>query len=232
MKETLAAPKISVLMPVYNAEKYMEESIESVLNQTFRDFEFIIINDGSNDSSLSLLKKYKKKDKRIIILDNKKNLGLHISLNRGLNIAKGKYIARMDADDISLRDRFMIQFDYMEKHPEIFLIGGSAIIIDENGEKMGALLKGDNPNRIRKKLQKSNPLIHPSIIFRNTHEFFYREKFVCSEDYDLYLRMISKGKMLQNIEPFLIRYRISKNSFVARFITHPNESPFFSESGL
>ena len=115
----------------------------------------------------------------------------------------------------------------MEKHPEIFLIGGSAIIIDENGEKMGALLKGDNPNRIRKKLQKSNPLIHPSIIFRNTHEFFYREKFVCSEDYDLYLRMISKGKMLQNIEPFLIRYRISKNSFVS---TKPHQKFYFDKA--
>lgn len=220
-------PLISVLMPVYNAEEYMEESIKSILSQTFKDFEFIIINDGSKDSSLSLLRKYKKKDKRIIILDNKKNLGLHISLNRGLSIAKGKYIARMDADDISLQKRFEIQFNYIEKNKNIFLVGGSAIVINEEGEKIGSLLKGDNPKRIGKKLLKSNPFVHPSIMFRNTGEFFYRDKFVCSEDYDLYLRMLSEGKALANINDFLIKYRISKNSFVS---TRPHQRFYFEKA--
>jgi len=223
----MVSPLISVVMPVYNAERYLDESIQSILNQTFKDFEFIIINDGSKDSSFILLKKYRNMDKRIIIINNKKNLGLHISLNKGLKIAKGKYIARMDADDISLKDRFRIQFDYMERNPEIFLIGGSAIIIDENGEKMGSLLKGDNSKKIRKKLLKSNPIIHPSIIFRNTGEFFYRDKFVCSEDYDLYLRMISKEKKLQNIKPFLLMYRISKDSFVS---TRPHQKFYFDKA--
>lgn len=220
-------PLISVLMPVYNAEKYLEESVQSVLNQTFKDFEFIMINDGSKDSSLKILKKYRKKDKRIIIIDNKKNLGLHISLNKGLNIARGKYIARMDADDVSLPKRFEIEFNHIEKNKDIFLVGGSAIVIDEGGEKMGSLLKGDNPYRIKKKIMKSNPFVHPSIMFRNTGEFFYRDKFVCSEDYDLYLRMLSKGRKLENIKDFLIKYRISKDSFVS---TKPHQRFYFDKA--
>jgi glycosyltransferase involved in cell wall biosynthesis len=208
-------PLISVVMPVYNAERYLNDSIQSILNQTFKDFEFIIINDGSTDHSKKILEKFKKEDKRIVLINNTKNLGLQKTLNRGLKIAKGRYIARMDADDISLPNRLGIQFSYLEKNKDIFLIGGSAIVIDEEGEKIGSLLKGNNPKKIQKKLLKYNPFVHPSIMFRNTKEFFYREKFICSEDYDLYLRMISNKKLIVNIPDFLIRYRITKNSFVS-----------------
>lgn len=220
------APLISVVMPAYNAEKFLEESISSILNQTFNNFEFIIVNDGSKDKTKKIINSYKKKDKRIILLNNPRNLGLQVSLNKALKNARGKYIARMDADDISLPKRFEIQVEFLEKNKDIFLVGGSAIVINEKGEKMGCLIKGDNARRIKKKLLKSNPLIHPSIMFRNSQEY-YREKFVCSEDYDLYLRLLSKRKKIVNIPQFLVKYRISKNSFVS---TMPYQDFYFSKA--
>jgi glycosyltransferase involved in cell wall biosynthesis len=108
-------PQISVIMAVYNGEKYLAEAIESILNQTFKEFEFIIIDDGSKDNSLNIIKRYAKKDSRIIIIKNEKNMKLAWSLNKGLKIARGKYIARMDSDDISLTDRLEKQYYFLEK---------------------------------------------------------------------------------------------------------------------
>ncbi|MDD2913253.1 MAG: glycosyltransferase family 2 protein, partial [Candidatus Pacebacteria bacterium] len=109
-------PKISIIMPVYNVETFLSEAIESVLNQTFYDFEFVIINDGSTDNSLEIIKNYEKKDSRIVLLDNKENLGITKSLNIGLNKARGEYIARMDGDDISEKERIEIQYDFLKKN--------------------------------------------------------------------------------------------------------------------
>ena len=114
-------PKVTVLMPVYNCEKYLRESIESILNQTFKDFEFLIINDGSSDKSAEIVESYN--DNRINFVQNEKNIGLAASLNRGLDIAKGEYIARMDADDISLPERLEKQVRFMETNPQIGICG-------------------------------------------------------------------------------------------------------------
>jgi glycosyltransferase involved in cell wall biosynthesis len=227
MQRKYVSPKISVVMPVYNAEKYLDESIQSILNQSFVDFEFIIINDGSKDNTKNIIERYKKKDKRIILINNVKNLGLQISLNKGLKVARGKYIARMDADDISLKERFNIQVNYLESNPDIYLIGGSAIVIDEGGNKLGVFLKYDDIIRIAKKLRKVNCIIHPSIMFKNTREFFYREKFKTSEDYDLYLRILTSNKKMTNLPNILIKYRISKKSFVS---TMPNQEYYFKKA--
>lgn len=167
----MAEPPISVIMPVYNAEKFLDESIESILNQTFKDFEFIIIDDGSTDNSLKIIRKYKKKDKRIKVLINKKNQGIAETRNKGLRIAKGKYIVTFDADDISLQKRLQIQYYFLERNQNIFLVGGSAIIIDENGRDFGVFKKFNNPEKIRKKLLKSNPIINSSVMFRNKKIF-------------------------------------------------------------
>ncbi|MDD4353774.1 MAG: glycosyltransferase family A protein, partial [Candidatus Nanoarchaeia archaeon] len=129
--------RISVIMSAYNTERYIAEAIESILNQTFKDFEFIIIDDGSTDDSLKIIKRYVKKDRRIKLIHNKKNIGLTKSLNKGLKIAKGQYIARMDADDISLPQRFQIQYDFLEKNKDIFLIGTTAFLIDDKGDRLG-----------------------------------------------------------------------------------------------
>jgi len=205
-------PLVSVVMPAYNAEKYLDESINSILGQTFRDFEFIIINDGSKDNSLKLIRKYKKKDKRIIVLNNKSNLGIAKTRTKGIGIAKGKYIATFDADDVSLPRRLEIQFNYLEKHPDIFLIGGSAILVDDNGNKMGVFKKFNNPKKLKKRLLKTNPIVNSSTMFRNIGDLYYRDKFDGSDEYDFFLRLLSQGKIITNIENFLVKYRMNPNS--------------------
>jgi len=208
----MKTPKISVIMSVYNGEKYLAKAIESILNQTFRDFEFIIINDGSTDNSLNIIKKYAKLDKRVVLMNNKKNIGLTISLNKCLKIAKGEYIARMDADDISLPERFQIQYDFLEKNKNIFLVGTGAIKIDENGEKTTYFNPITSPKEVKKILQRKDCIYHPSIIFRNEDNLSYREKFTYSQDYDFYLCLLSKGKKLVSISDRLINYRCDPNA--------------------
>lgn len=111
--------KVSVLMPVYNSQRYLKTSIESILGQTFQDFEFIIIDDGSTDGSWKIIEKCKQKDERIVALRNKQNIGTSRTLNRGLSIATGKYIVRMDADDWSYPERIEKQYEYMQKHQNV-----------------------------------------------------------------------------------------------------------------
>ena len=116
-------PNISIIMSVYNSERYLKEAIESILNQTYTDFEFIITDDSSTDSSLRILEKYKNNDERITLIRNSENVGLTVNLNRMMDLARGKYIARMDADDISLPKRIATQYYFMEKNTEIGVCG-------------------------------------------------------------------------------------------------------------
>ncbi len=220
-------PKISVIMAVYNSEKFLEESIKSVLNQSFKDFELIIVYDVSKDNSLKIIKKFLKKDKRIKLIINKKKEGPAEARNKGLLKAKGKYTAILDSDDIALPKRFEIQYSFLEAHPEIFLIGSSAIVIDEEGKRIGLLRKYGNTKKIRKKLEKNNCIIHPSIMFRRTSNLFYRKNFDFSEDYDFYLRILTNYGEIVNLEEPLIKYRISKDSAVS---TKPNQKFFFDKS--
>jgi len=220
-------PAISVVIPVYNGEKFLDENIIAILNQTFRDFEFIIINDKSTDNSLKIIKRYAKKDKRIIVLNNRKNMGSVYTRNRGVKIARGKYIANHDADDICLPDRFEFQFNYLENNPDIFMMGGSAIVIDEKGNKIGAFLKYESPQKIRKKLEKVNCMIYPSTMYRNTGEFLYRDRFGTGEDYDLLLNVLSSGKKIINLPKFLIKYRVNQSSVT---FTKKNPEYFFRKA--
>src|SRR3989339_623001 len=157
-------PKISVIMSAYNAEKYLAEAIESILAQTFKNFEFIIIDDGSKDDTLRIINEYARKDRRIKVYHNKKNIGcvgFIRNLNKGIKLAKGKYLARMDADDISLPDRFRIQHDFLEKNQDTFLIGTGVIDIYANGEEFKKT-KGISGNEIlKKKLLEKNCMVHP-----------------------------------------------------------------------
>jgi glycosyltransferase involved in cell wall biosynthesis len=125
-------PRISVVMSVYNGEKYLRQAIESILQQTYTDFEFIIIDDGSTDSSREIIQSYD--DKRIRLVINEQNIGLTKSLNKGIRLAKGEFIARMDADDISLPQRFEKQVAYLDSHPEVGVLGTYANIIDHRGK--------------------------------------------------------------------------------------------------
>ena len=205
-------PKISVIMSVYNSEKFLNESIQSILNQTFKDFEFIIIDDCSTDNSLKIIKRYADLDDRIKLINNNKNIGLTKSLNKEIKIAQGKYIARQDADDISLPERFKKQFTFLEENENVFLLGSGSISINEKGIKRGIFKPLIFFEKIAKTLPYKNCIHHPSVMFRNLKEYLYREKFFYSQDYDLYLRLLSNNKRFANIKEPLIKYRINPNA--------------------
>ena len=198
-------PKISVIMSVYNGEKYLREAIESILNQTFTDFEFMIVNDGSTDNSLKIIKIYN--DERIGIINNEKNIGLTKSLNKALKQAKGEYIARQDADDVSLPNRFEMQVKYLESHPEVVLLGTSFYLIDETGEITEKYVVLAKPTI--KDLIKENQFSHGSVVVKK--EIVdklggYNELFRYSQDYELWLR-IAECYEVRNLTQVLCKIR-------------------------
>jgi glycosyltransferase involved in cell wall biosynthesis len=207
-------PQISVIMPVYNGEKYLKEAIESILNQTFKDFELILINDGSTDSSEKIIKSFT--DERIVYIDNGKNLGLAASFNAGIDAARGQYIARMDADDISLPTRFEKQFSYLERKPHIGIVGSGIVIIDENGRKMAVHKRPKSHLEIKFSSLFSSPMYHPTVmgraeIFRSHH---YNDTFSNSEDYELWSRLLfGTSTRFANFREPLIKYRVYPQSF-------------------
>jgi len=207
-------PAISVIMPVYNAEAYLHEAIESILNQTFADFEFIIIDDCSTDESYEIIKKYAKLDRRIVVLRNYENLKLSKTLNKAIKISKGKYVARMDADDISMPDRLKKQFDYMENNSEIGISGGTMQIIDFEGKVTGKRKYHMKDKDIRKNIFRYSPFSHPLIIIRKavlSKAGFYNQDYNPAEDYEFYFR-VGKYAKFGNLEDFLLKYRVHKNS--------------------
>tara|TARA_Y100001970_G_scaffold250206_1_gene321705 strand:- start:24494 stop:25420 length:927 start_codon:yes stop_codon:yes gene_type:complete len=204
-------PKISVIMSVYNEQENLQESIGSILNQSFKDFEFIIINDGSIDKSLEILNQYT--DKRIKVF-NKKNSGLPASLNFGFSKSQGDYIARMDADDFSHRDRLKIQNDFLDKNQSIDLVGSNIRIIDENQNIIGFKKVPESSKEISKSLIYTCPIMHPTYLFRKS--IFnkvegYREEFIYAQDYDFLLRLSLKNVNFYNIQEYLLDYKIYKN---------------------
>lgn len=204
-------PQISIILPTFNDEKYLEASIISIIEQEFENFELIIINDGSTDNSEKIINKFLN-DKRIVYIKNEINQGIVKSLNLGLELAKGDYIARFDGDDIALKNRLLVQKKFLDEHDDIFLVGSSVIVIDENGKHLGLMRKKNNYKKLAKILPFTNSLVHPSIIFRNNKKYKYREKAIYSEDYDLYLRILSDGYNITNIEEPLIKYRVHTES--------------------
>jgi len=200
---------ISVIMSAYNAEKYIAKAVESILEQSFRDFELIIFEDKSTDQTKNILRHYAKKDDRIRLIEKKKNngqLGFARNLNRGIKIARGKYIARMDADDLSCPKRFEKQIRFLENHKKVFLVATSIGIIDKNDKLVSRLLLPSR-QRLVKKLLEKNILCHSSIMFRNNKKYYYRPKMLLSEDYDLYLRIISNGDIIAGLKDKLVRFR-------------------------
>jgi glycosyltransferase involved in cell wall biosynthesis len=205
---------ISVIMGVYREKpEYIRLSIESILQQTYTDFEFIIVlDDPDNIEALQLLKEYEKSDNRIIVLVNDKNIGLAMSLNRAMGIARGKYLARMDADDISLPTRFRRQVEVMESHKEISVLGTNKNIMNESGEIVS---KGGHlpttADDTKKVLKYENIIVHPSVLMR-TEDIKtidgYRD-FPTTQDLDLWLRVLTSGMNICNIDEFLINYRIN-----------------------
>lgn len=204
--------KISIIMTAYNQERYVSESIESILLQNFNDFELIIINDCSNDNTLKIIKSYAAKDKRIKLIDNHTNVGYTKSLNKGLMTAKGKYIAILDSDDIALQNSLKNRYRYLENNKNIFLIGGGINYIDENSKQVGHNIPIQGFENIKRKLQERNCFWHPTIMFRNAGKLHYREKFIYAQDYDLYTQMITSGLIIENLPEVFSNYRIHSKS--------------------
>jgi len=205
-------PKVTVLMSVYNGEKYLREAIESILNQTFTDFEFLIVNDDSTDRTSEILQSYN--DSRIKIINNRKNIGCTKSLNNGLKAARGEYIARMDADDISMPYRFEKQTHFLDTHADYAVVGTFLKIIDANSHfvRIHDLPKDDA--EIRAYFRKDNCLAHGSVMIRKECLFivgFYDETFEKSQDYELWLR-VSEKYLLANIPEYLYMLRKHKES--------------------
>lgn len=208
-------PVISVIMSVYNDERYLKKSINSILAQDFKNFEFLILDDGSNDSSFSILKKYAKEDKRIKIYRNKRNIGLTKSLNILLRKARGLFIARMDSDDISLPRRLAEEYKFLTENKEIFLTGTRINHINSIGNITSSPILPVSSSEISEILPVINCIYHPTIMFRN-EGYKYREKFIYAQDYDFYLNLLSFGKKFYNLEEILLLYRITKSSLSNR----------------
>jgi len=212
------SPAITVLMPVYNGEKYLHESIASILTQTFTDFEFLIINDGSIDKSEEIILSYS--DPRIIYVKNVENIKLISTLNNGIAISKGKYIARMDADDISLPDRLQEQFIFMETHSEVALCG-SWFEEFKDGERTKKIVKyASLHNEIMMKMLYQCHFCHPTIIVRKSMIVTFNTKFdsdfIHAEDYDFFVRVGETFK-LANIQKVLLRYRFHEKSVSVQY---------------
>lgn len=204
-------PKISVIMSVHNGLPYLKQAVESILHQTYRNFEFIIVEDKSTDNTLKYLKGIE--DKRVKLIENKKKLGLASSLNKALKLARGAYIARMDADDISMPQRFTTQLNYMLENTTIDICGTWVDTINEKGTIKSDKKYPTEDRLIKKALARYQPIVHPTFMVKRT--FFtklggYRKDYDYAEDYDLLVRAM-EGYKMANIPAKLLRLRLSEN---------------------
>lgn len=205
-------PQVSVLMPVYNGEPFLGQAIESILLQTFVDFEFIIINDGSTDRSAEVVQSYD--DSRIRYFENEYNIGLTRSLNRGLSLVQGPYIARMDADDVSLPQRLARQVDFLDAHPNVGVVGTAMQIIDENDKTHRTWHSLTTHEALRWCLCLYDPIAHPTVLMRRQvveQVGGYRVEMVTAQDYDLW-RRLSKVTQLANLPNVLFCLRRHKTN--------------------
>lgn len=203
-------PDISVIMSVYNGEAYLEEAIESVIKQTFKNWELIIINDCSTDSTGEILARFASKDERVKVYPNEVNLRLPTSLNKAISLSCGKYIARMDADDICLPDRLEKQYKFMEENSDVALSSCRFMTV-KNGVYASGGAGGRCDNKaLRAMLLVSNPILHPGIIAKAKvmKSFNYDTTLTCTEDLELWTRMAMKNQKIEILPECLLIYRL------------------------
>ncbi len=202
-------------MSVYNGAEFLRESVESILSQTYTNFEFVIVNDGSTDQTSKILSEYE--DRRILCIDNGKNLGLAKSLNIGIRHANGKYIIRMDSDDVALKERIDVLVDFMEKNPTIDFAGSQAFYLEKYNKTKNVFKVPLTSNKIKSKVLTNPPFIHPSVIIRKESirsiENLYDPRFLNAQDYDLWERLIFENRLKPaNIKLPLLYYRVHELS--------------------
>lgn len=194
----MARPMVSVLMSVYNGERYLRESVESILNQTFTDFEFLIIDDGSKDGSREVIRSYS--DLRIRLVQNERNMGLTCSLNKGLKLARGEYIARQDSDDVSSHDRLEKQVYWLNRHPKVVLVSSNVQFIDSEGRYLGQSRRTGDPDLVAWYLLFYNHVAgHSVVMFRQKTVMDlggYSESYHYAQDHELWLRLVEAGDIV------------------------------------
>jgi glycosyltransferase involved in cell wall biosynthesis len=205
----MTKPLISVILPVYNGADYLSDAIESILCQTFKDFELILINDGSSDNSLNIAQAYKEQDARVVLI-NQKNIGLVATLNKGISLAKGQFIARMDQDDISLENRFLEQIKLLETGYD--LCGCHFHFITESGQLSKSRVVSVNTDFQSIILTRSTPFAHGSVMIRKSfldenNLKYSHEKYTSAEDYYLWCQCFEHGAKITNVDEYLFLYR-------------------------
>ncbi|MET4083349.1 glycosyltransferase involved in cell wall biosynthesis [Pedobacter sp. UYP30] len=208
-------PQTTILLPTYNCAKYILKTVESVLNQSYSNYELLIIDDGSTDNTEEIVKSIS--DKRIVYLKNSKNLGIVKTLNKGIKLAKGKYIARMDADDIMLGNRLQEQINFLEVNPEHGMVGSWYQIMDVGGKIRSTLKTTLTHEDIKLALLFGNQFAHPAVTIRTdlVRKLKYSQEFLYTEDYDLWCRMAEVSK-LANLPKIHLSYRWYANNSCSR----------------
>jgi glycosyltransferase involved in cell wall biosynthesis len=202
-------PTISVVMPVYNSARYLREAVESILSQTFGDFEFLIFDDGSTDGSVALLREYARRDPRIRLIESA-HAGYVAHLIAGCAQARGEFIARMDSDDVSLPERFQLQVEHLRAHADCVLVGSRVMLIDPDGRPIRQWASATTHEEIdQAHLARGWPMVHPSVMIRRLafeQVGGYQKKYETLEDVDLFLRLAEVGRIC-NLPQVLLKYR-------------------------
>lgn len=214
-KNSKETPLVSIILPVYNAGNFLRDSIESLLNQTYKNTEIIIVDDHSTDNSYSILKEYAKKNKKIKLFRNKKNLGVSETVKRAINETQGDYLARMDADDISLPDRISLQVEYLEAHKRTVAIGGQCYTINAENQIIGRKTFPTEFKDIYKYIFRFIPVQQPTLMIakkRLPDNFvYYVDGMNTAEEVELFFKLFTHGKVENLDEPVLL-YRIHDNN--------------------
>lgn len=229
MNELSKLPLVTVLLPCYNAMPYLYEALDSIINQTYTHLEILCINDGSTDDTGKILEEYAQKDSRIKVIHNKTNLRLIRTLNKGIELAQGEYIARMDADDISVLNRIEIQYNYMKAHPEIDILSTGSYNMTEEGKVFS------------KKTPRAHssvacfyasffyvPIGHPELLIRTEvlkkNHFLFEDHVLHTEDYELWARLLRQGYNLSNMDEPLLYFRFNSQSVSRKFTQIQDEN--------
>jgi hypothetical protein len=208
-------PLVSVVLAVHNGRPYLSQAVDSVLAQTLAEFELVVVDDASTDDTWEQLQGYAARDRRIVLLRNEVNIGQTRSLNRGLDAARGRYVARMDADDVALPQRLAAQVAFLDRHPDVGLLGTACRLIDDVGRSWGRFRQPETDLEIRWSMMLENPFTHPTVMLRSDllarEGLRYDASFRVSQDYDLWSRVL-RHTDAANLPAALVKYRLHDRS--------------------
>jgi glycosyltransferase involved in cell wall biosynthesis len=202
-RRTVDGPLVSVLVPVYNVESFVEESLGSIAKQTYKNLEVIVVDDCSSDRTFELAERFERADRRFRVVRNEKNLQIAATLNRALSLARGQFIARCDGDDVMLPDRIERQYDYLTHHPDIALVGCSFVTIDERGQRLRSHSYPSGPELLHRLLPYLSPVSHIWLARRKLYEELVGYRLAAVEDYDFLLRADRRGFRFDNIPSYV-----------------------------